>query len=223
MKITNILVLAVQPLLLQAFVPSQSTKLSTWTSSSCRMSMLVDNKDTSVGTQRISGGTSVSATTDRRTWLQQSIVTGVSTVLSFNTMMVISGNQPALAATRPPLGDLLYTILRVREATEQESRLIKSGKFKDVQRANIKLAVKFMVENYRLQDAFVSAAAYLDGNERRIAAGDVGQAAVQNLGMFCFVLILFFYKQFQYFHRMLCSWQFLSFFFSCPSYHFGVL
>lgn len=88
---------------------------------------------------------------------------------------------PAWAAVRPPLDDLLYTILRVREATEQESRLIRTGKFKDVQRANVKLAVRFMVENYRLADAFVSAAAYLDGNDRRIAAGEVGQAAVQNL------------------------------------------
>jgi hypothetical protein len=87
----------------------------------------------------------------------------------------------ALAAERPPLDSLLYRILRVREATQQEMRLIKNGTFKDVQRANIKLAVKFMIENYRLNDAFVSASAYLDGNDRRVAAGQVGQAAVQNL------------------------------------------
>jgi hypothetical protein len=36
------------------------------------------------------------------------------------------------------------------EATEQETRLIKSGKFKDIQRANIKLAVKFILENVRV-------------------------------------------------------------------------
>jgi hypothetical protein len=87
----------------------------------------------------------------------------------------------ALAAERPPLDALLYRIVRVREATQQEMRLIKNGTFKDVQRANIKLAVKFMIENYRLADAFVAASAYLDGNDRRVAAGQVGQAAVQNL------------------------------------------
>ncbi|KAL7581143.1 hypothetical protein ACA910_005937 [Epithemia clementina (nom. ined.)] len=85
-------------------------------------------------------------------------------------------------AARPPLGQLLYTILRVREATEQETRLITTGKFKDVQRANIKLAVKFMVENYRLADTLVAAAAYIDGdNDRRLEAGQLGQNAVQNL------------------------------------------
>lgn len=89
--------------------------------------------------------------------------------------------QAAAAAQRPSLSSLIYKILRVREATQQETRLITSGKFKDVQRANVKLAIKFMLENYRLQDAFVAASGYLDGNQRRVEAGQVGQAAVQNL------------------------------------------
>lgn len=89
--------------------------------------------------------------------------------------------QFAFAAERIPLDKSLYTILRVREATQQEARLIKSGKFKDVQRANVKLAVKFMVENYKVGDAFVSASSYLDGNERRVAANTAGQNAVQDL------------------------------------------
>jgi len=74
----------------------------------------------------------------------------------------------------------LYPILRVREAAEQEARLIKSGKFKDVQRANIKLAVKFMLENYRLNDNFIAASAFLTGTGR-IRAVDAGQSTVQNL------------------------------------------
>ena len=70
----------------------------------------------------------------------------------------------------------------MREATEQETRLIRTGKFKDIQRANIKLAVKFMVENYRLADTLVAAAAYIEGgNDRRLEAGQLGQNAVQNL------------------------------------------
>lgn len=93
----------------------------------------------------------------------------------------VTATQPAFAAERVPLETSLYTILRVREATQQEARLIKSGKFKDVQRANVKLAVKFMVENYQLGDAFVKASSYLETNERRVAANTAGQNAVQDL------------------------------------------
>lgn len=78
------------------------------------------------------------------------------------------------------LGDALYKILRVREATMQEARLIKSGKFKDVQRANVKLAVKFMIQNYRLNDCFVVAASFLE-NPKSVQAGEIGQTAVQYL------------------------------------------
>ena len=85
------------------------------------------------------------------------------------------------AVKRASLESSLYTILRVREATQQETRLIKSGKFKDLQRANVKLAVKFMIENYKLNDAFVGASTYLDGNDRRVAAVNVGQNAIQDL------------------------------------------
>jgi hypothetical protein len=85
-------------------------------------------------------------------------------------------------AARIPLEELLYRILRVREATQQETRLIRTGKFKDVQRANVKLAIKFMIENYRLADAFVQSSTYLEGGSaRRVEAGQVGQGAVQSL------------------------------------------
>lgn len=106
----------------------------------------------------------------RRTVFQTTFLTGA-----------LAGSRPAWAAQRQTLDATLYRILRVREATQQESRLIKNGKFKDVQRANIKLAVRFMVQNYRLSDAFVAASTYLDGDNRRLAASQVGQSAVQNL------------------------------------------
>jgi hypothetical protein len=90
------------------------------------------------------------------------------------------GSLPSVAADPDSLDSYLYRVLRVREATQQERRLIKSGKFKDIQRANVKLAVKFMVQNYRLSDAVVGASAYLSsGNQMK--AVDVGQTAVQNL------------------------------------------
>jgi hypothetical protein len=36
--------------------------------------------------------------------------------------------------------------------TPQEERLIRSGQFKDLQRANIKAAVTMMLEHYQLDD-----------------------------------------------------------------------
>lgn len=183
MKVVVCLVLvALQPLLLQAFVGSPAT--TTTQRSAATRSVGVEafrkegQQEPLQQQQQQQPQEDEATTLNRRTWIQRNVLT-VSTALLTTT--ITTNTRPALAATRPPLNDLLYTILRVREATEQETRLISTGKFKDVQRANIKLAVKFMVENYRLADACVGAAAYLDGNERRIAAGNVGQAAVQNL------------------------------------------
>jgi hypothetical protein len=89
--------------------------------------------------------------------------------------------KSALAANGKTLDECLYTIMRVREATFQESRLINTGKFKDVQRANVKLAVRFILNNYRLSDTVISASAFLEDTNKRIAAGDVGQSVVQDL------------------------------------------
>lgn len=87
------------------------------------------------------------------------------------------------AVERESLDFLLYRIMRVREATQQETRLITTGKFNDVQRANVKLAIKFMVENYRLNDAFIAAATYIPDatTSTKLEAGQIGQRAVQNL------------------------------------------
>lgn len=49
-----------------------------------------------------------------------------------------------------------------------------------MQRANVKLAVKFMVINYRLSDSIIAASSYLSGNARMQASG-AGQNAVQSL------------------------------------------
>ena len=182
MKYTAFLILAIQPVYLQAFAPTTQPKIRP----NHLLASVNDKHHNGDGyCHEPSEPTTVprgTVITDRRRWMQQG-VTLVSAAASMATTAttVLVPTPASAAAGRPPLDDLLYTILRVREATEQESRLIKTGKFKDVQRANVKLAVRFMVENYRLADAFVAAAAYLDGNERRIAAGDVGQAAVQNL------------------------------------------
>jgi len=84
-------------------------------------------------------------------------------------------------AAAPDLNTYLYKIIRVREATQQERRLISTGKFKDRARQNVKLAVKFMIQNYQLSDCIVAATAYLSGDSVQMRANDAGQAAVQNL------------------------------------------
>lgn len=100
--------------------------------------------------------------------------------LVIGTLMVGSTPSVALAAERVPLNQCLYRILRVREATMQEARLIKNGTFKDVQRNNVKLAIRFMIENYRLNDAFVAASSYL-ASDTKVPAAEIGQSAVSNL------------------------------------------
>mmetsp|Transcript_12715 Transcript_12715/g.16601 ORF Transcript_12715/g.16601 Transcript_12715/m.16601 type:complete len:260 (+) Transcript_12715:251-1030(+) len=90
----------------------------------------------------------------------------------------VSSQQPTSDSEK--LAEALYSIIRVREATQQETRLIKSGKFKDVQRANVKLAVKFMIQNYRFNDNLIVAASFLE-NPKRVQASEVGQSAVQDL------------------------------------------
>ena len=115
----------------------------------------------------------------RRNLLSGAISTAATAVIVMGT-----NNDPAFAATTKDteLNSYLYKIVRVREATQQEQRLIKTGKFKDIQRANVKLAIKFMVQNYRLADSIVGASTYLKGgNTQQMKAIDVGQTAVQNL------------------------------------------
>lgn len=101
----------------------------------------------------------------------------LSTINSLNPLPAQAADKAAAT-----LDTYLYKIIRVREATLQERRLIQSGKFKDMQRANVKLAVKFMVQNYRLSDSVVGASTFLSGgNSQQMRAIDTGQMAVQNL------------------------------------------
>jgi len=75
-----------------------------------------------------------------------------------------SATLPAFAAqkkmARAPLKPELVLILRVKEACEQETRLIRTGKFRELQRLDVKRAIGMMIENYDLRDRFVRASAY---------------------------------------------------------------
>ena len=75
----------------------------------------------------------------------------------------------------------LYLILRAQEATLQELRLIKKGLYKDVQRANIKLAVKFILKNYNLLDNFLNVSQNIVPESKQIEANGIAQEIVSDL------------------------------------------
>ena len=133
--------------------------------------------------QRRAVATPMSATKDphypsRRSVFE--IIRSTATVAAATAAFTSFPLTTRAAADALKLDDYLYKITRVREATQQERRLISTGKFKDKARQNVKLAVKFMIQNYQLSDSIVAASAYLQGSSQ-MRAVDVGQAAVQNL------------------------------------------
>lgn len=79
------------------------------------------------------------------------------------------------------LQESLYWISRVQEATAQEERLVSTGKFKDMQRNNIKMALNMMLENYRLADNIVVASGYVTPQDSVIRASQAGGEAVEVL------------------------------------------
>jgi hypothetical protein len=136
---------------------------------------------------------SATASPDARESSRRSFIGGaLSTAFGAGGLVTAAASNPSAAAAAAagddafqknklmPLETYLYTIARVREATAQEMRLIKTGKFKDAARGNVKLAVRFMLNNYRLSDNVIAAASYLKG-QQQIQAGSDGQKAVQAL------------------------------------------
>lgn len=118
----------------------------------------------------------------RNQWITMQVQMLASTLATTSLALISNPRSAAAAAERnKSLDQCLYSIMRVREAMFQESRLIKTGKFKDVQRANVKLAIKFILNNYRLSDTVINASAFIESNDRRVTAGQLGQSAVQDL------------------------------------------
>jgi len=79
------------------------------------------------------------------------------------------------------LQDALVLIGRVQEATVQEERLVTTGKFKDLQRNNIRMALTMMVDNYRLGDQVVVASGYVENKNKVLQASNIGNEAVDAL------------------------------------------
>ena len=99
---------------------------------------------------------------------------------SLGGVLVTPQIAQALEPNKDRPNDSLLLILRVKEAAAQETRLIKSGKFKDLQRNSIKLAIALMLDNYQLLDN-INKAARFAGGSRSQEAYSVGQGAVEAL------------------------------------------
>jgi len=78
------------------------------------------------------------------------------------------------------LKEQLYGILRVQESTTQEARLIKTGKYRDLQRLNVKRAIRMMIDNSDLATRFALATAFAP-LDQVTAATDYGNTAVEAL------------------------------------------
>lgn len=79
------------------------------------------------------------------------------------------------------LEQAIYLISRVQEATVQQERLVTTGKFKDVQRNSITMALNMMLNNYALNDQIVTAAAYATKKDNVMKASEAGKEAVDVL------------------------------------------
>eukprot|EP00986_Skeletonema_menzelii_P001456 scaffold386_cov135-Skeletonema_menzelii.AAC.11 len=117
----------------------------------------------------------------RRSFANVIAASSFATVLSspFAAFAADEDAAKSPSSKRQPLENYIYNILRVREATEQETRIINSKTFKDSQRANVKLAVKFILNNYKLSDSVIAASSYLSGTAK-FQASSAGQSAVQS-------------------------------------------
>lgn len=79
------------------------------------------------------------------------------------------------------LEEALYLISRVQEATVQQERLVTTGKFKDVQRNSITMALNMMLNNYALPDQVVTASGYIVNKNQIMQASAIGNEAVDAL------------------------------------------
>lgn len=102
---------------------------------------------------------------------------------SFEDFMKAKAKQQPSAPVKRTVESLqsdLLLVLRVQEACAQETRLVTTGKYKELQRLNIKRAVKFLLDNYELENR-VARATQLIPAEQQSEALQFGNRAVESL------------------------------------------
>lgn len=137
----------------------------------------------------------------RRDALKLAVSVGSATSLSNRPLPALAiDNLPTIRRAAPEGGQVMPTekslqdyivlLLRVEEACSQETRLIKTGLYKDAQRLNIKRGVRFMLYNYDVTGNGQKALdlAGIRGGQRQaglnyvFAAGDSLQAIIDYFG-----------------------------------------
>jgi len=118
-------------------------------------------------------GAAAAAGTEQRTW-------------AFAPSDLGMADSPASAVKQRKksvneLQEALYLISRVQEATVQQERLVSTGKFKDMQRNSIKMALNMMLNNYKLGDQIVVASAYASPADNVFKASQAGKEAIDVL------------------------------------------
>lgn len=106
----------------------------------------------------------------------------VETAAAFALTLSPLTSSAALAAARGPreLQPELVQLLWVQEATGQETRLIETGKYKTLQRLNVKRAVGMLLDNYDLNGRIVAASAYAPSGQQQRAI-NYGSTAIEDL------------------------------------------
>jgi hypothetical protein len=99
---------------------------------------------------------------------------------SMPPLAAVAAGSPKVFKSPELLQPEVVLILRVQEATGQETRLVSTGKYKELQRLNIKRAINMMVDNYDLRDRFVRASAYAPIGQQQQALS-YGNTAVEGL------------------------------------------
>ena len=99
---------------------------------------------------------------------------------SMPPLAAVAAGMPKVVKSPELLQPEVVLILRVQEATGQETRLVSTGKYKELQRLNIKRAINMMVDNYDLRDRFVRASAYAPIGQQQQALS-YGNTAVEGL------------------------------------------
>jgi len=98
-----------------------------------------------------------------------------ATVASYPLPAFAKGKKDALV-----LNEQIVGILRVKESCGQETRLISTGKYKELQRLNIKRAIRMMVDNSSLQDRMVTATAFISMDDQT-KANNYARSAIEGL------------------------------------------
>jgi len=95
----------------------------------------------------------------------------------------VSSGMSLPQANKDPreLKESLYYISRVQEATVQQERLVSTGKFKDMQRNSIRMALNMMLDNYKLNDNIIVASGYANPVANVMKASTAGNEAVETL------------------------------------------